>query len=259
MSGLIWSKFFWNDWRADPALRLCGYAARGLWIDMLCLAAANEPVGLVAVGARGLDAAAIARMTGGDAAEVETLLCELETAGVFSRDRQGRIYSRRITQDARKAATARANGLRGGNPSLCPTSTNPPSDNPAPQPRANPHEPEARTRVGTPSGVPNPGCGRRAKAAAGRTVDGERADGSPPPVPATGSTGWRGPAEIWALAAGRFGPEYAASWLAPCAWQAEPERAILARTALAAERLRRDFRRELGEMGVAVAVARRAA
>jgi len=266
MSGLVWSKFFWNDWRADPALRLCSFAARGLWMDMLCLAASHEPVGLVAVGGRGLDAGAIARMSGGDPAEVAALIAELETAGVFSRDRQGRIYSRRMVADARRTDAARLNGLKGGNPNLRPNhgkdDENPPPDNLPREGRANPHKPEARTRVGTPDGVPDPGWRKPGKPQAGRTVAGERADGSPPPVPAQGAnlkSGWDGPPEILALAAGRFGPDYVASWLAPCGWQAAPERTILARTALAAERLRRDFRRELDAMGVAVAVARRAA
>lgn len=118
MSGVIWSKFFWSDWQSEPALRLCSYAARGLWMDMLCIAAAHDPIGYVAVAGRGLDETSIARMTGGTESEVASLLGELDRNGVFSRDRQGRIYSRRMVSDARKAATARKNGKLGGNPTL---------------------------------------------------------------------------------------------------------------------------------------------
>jgi len=129
MSGITWTKFFWSDWQSEPALRLCSYAARGLWMDMLCIAAAHDPIGYVAVAGRGLDETSIARMTGGQESEVRDLLGELERNGVFSRDRQSRIYSRRMVADAKKAAIARKNGKLGGNPSLGKIETNSASDN----------------------------------------------------------------------------------------------------------------------------------
>jgi hypothetical protein len=86
---------------------------------MLCIAAEHDPIGYVAVNGRGLDEAAIARVTGGASGEVETLIAELAANGVFSRDRRGWIYSRRMLRDAKKARKARENGKKGGNPSLC--------------------------------------------------------------------------------------------------------------------------------------------
>ena len=77
-------------------------------MDMLCIAAQGDP----------LSAGDIARMTGGSLSEVETLMSELEQNGVFSRDRNNIIYSRRMVNDSKKAATARKNGKKGGNPSL---------------------------------------------------------------------------------------------------------------------------------------------
>lgn len=115
---LPWTKFFWCDWESDPALRLCSYAAQGLWMRMLCIAAAHDPIGYVAVAGRGLDETSLARMTGGTESEVASLLGELDRNGVFSRDRHRRIYSRRMVRDARKASEARKNGKLGGNPSL---------------------------------------------------------------------------------------------------------------------------------------------
>jgi len=128
MSGTIWSKFFWSDWEADPNLRLCSLAAQGLWMRMLCIAAAHEPIGYVAIAGKGLDEAALARLAGCAEAELGALLCELEQNRVFSRDRHGRIYSRRMIADARKARAARRNGLKGGNPSLSKERANSPSD-----------------------------------------------------------------------------------------------------------------------------------
>lgn len=130
MSGTTWSRFFWSDWQSDPALRLCSYAARGLWMDMLCIAASHDPIGYVAVAGRALDSTAIARMTGGAESEVAPLLDELDRNGVFSRDRHGRVYSRRMVLDAKKAKIASQNGKKGGNPSLGKSEGNPASDNP---------------------------------------------------------------------------------------------------------------------------------
>src|SRR4051794_20766626 len=118
MSGTIWSKFFWSDWESDPNLRLCSLAAQGLWMRMLCIAAGHEPVGYVAIAGKGLDEASLARLAGCAQVELGALIAELEGNRVFSRDRHGRIYSRRMIADARKARLARRNGLKGGNPSL---------------------------------------------------------------------------------------------------------------------------------------------
>ena len=36
MTKEAWFKFYPVDWRADPGLRVCSLAARGVWIDILC-------------------------------------------------------------------------------------------------------------------------------------------------------------------------------------------------------------------------------
>lgn len=143
MSGTTWTKFFWADWESDPALRLCSFAAQGLWMRLLCIAAAHDPIGYVAVAGRALDETSIARMTGGLESEVRVLLGELDRNGVFSRDRHARIYSRRMVSDAKRAAIARKNGLKGGNPSLGNNTPNPPPDNPPVKPPDKPQEPVA--------------------------------------------------------------------------------------------------------------------
>lgn len=111
---LPWSKFFWTDWESDPALRLCSFAAQGLWMRMLCIAAAHDPIGYVAVNGLTLDASSLARMTGGTEPEVNALVAELERNGVFSRDRQGRIYSRRLIRDAKLSKSRAEAGRNGG-------------------------------------------------------------------------------------------------------------------------------------------------
>lgn len=124
MSGVIWTKFYWSDWLSDPGLRRCSPGARGLWIDLLCIMAQHDPIGLLAVRGEGLSISDIARMTGVMETDVSTLLGELDRNGVFSRDGKDRIYSRRMTRDAKKSFTARKNGKTGGNPTLRKTTDN---------------------------------------------------------------------------------------------------------------------------------------
>lgn len=154
MSGTTWTKFYWSDWDTDPALRLCSFAAQGLWMRMLCIASAHDPIGYVAVAGRALDETSIARMTGGLESEVRDLLGELDQNGVFSRDRHGRIYSRRMIADAKRAAIARKNGKNGGNPSLGKTKGNPGWDNPPVKGCLKPQEPEAIYQKEKPPLVP---------------------------------------------------------------------------------------------------------
>src|SRR5690606_30968443 len=78
--------------------------------------------------------------------EAETLLEELARWGVFSRDRRGCIYSRRMVRDAKKAAIARKNGKNGGNPSLRKTKGISASDNQNPTKGDKPQKPEARSQ-----------------------------------------------------------------------------------------------------------------
>jgi hypothetical protein len=110
-------------------------------MDMLCIAAAHDPIGYVAVAGRGLSETDIARMTGGSESEVHALLGALDQNGVFSRDRKGTIYSRRMVLDAKRAAIARKNGKNGGNPSLSSNNENSSSDKGADKPRLKPQEP----------------------------------------------------------------------------------------------------------------------
>lgn len=142
---VVWSKFFWQDWESDPAVRLCSMAAQGLWMRMLCIAAAHDPIGYVAVAGNGLDETSLARLTGCQESEVLSLLGELDRNGVFSRDRHGRIYSRRMVRDARNAAISRKNGKNGGNPSLSKDKGNSNRDNPPDKGGDNPHKPRARS------------------------------------------------------------------------------------------------------------------
>lgn len=113
MAEMPWSRFFWSDWEADQGLRLCSLAAQGLWMRMLCVCARHEPKGYLAINGNPLDLDAIARLAGAAESEVENLMGELERNGVFSRDRKGRIYSRRMVRDEKRSQEGRKHKKRG--------------------------------------------------------------------------------------------------------------------------------------------------
>lgn len=124
-----WMKFYPRDWRADEKLRMCSLAARGLWMEMLALMHGSERYGHLLINGKAPTDAQLAVLAGAPAAETAALLGDLECAGVFSRTATGTIYSRRMTDDERRAKAARKNGKHGGNPKLCNERENPASDN----------------------------------------------------------------------------------------------------------------------------------
>lgn len=107
MAARPWGKFFWADWESDEALRQCSLAAQGLWMRMLCICAKGDPYGYVSIAGVALDAAGLSTAVGRPEAEVAPLLAELGRWGVFSRDRKGRIYSRRMLRDEQRAQIGR--------------------------------------------------------------------------------------------------------------------------------------------------------
>ena len=114
-----WLKWFPNDWLGDEAVRACSLAAKGLWIDMLCLMHKSRKRGHLLIGDRPPTAAELARMTGASEDHVIHLLDELKTAGVFSQNDDGIIVSRRMVRDEKKAKKCAIAGRKGGgNPAL---------------------------------------------------------------------------------------------------------------------------------------------
>lgn len=139
-----WMKFYPSDWRADPRLRICSLAARGLWMEMLSLMHEAEPYGHLLVSGISPTDAQIGVLAGAPSDQIPELIGELESAGVFSRTKDRVIYSRRMTRDAKKRVVSRQNGKFGGNPSLLKQTGNLPWDNPPDNMGVKPQRPEAR-------------------------------------------------------------------------------------------------------------------
>jgi hypothetical protein len=84
-------------------------AARGIWIEMLCLMHEAEPRGHLLLNGRPVTDAQLAALAGVPADIAQALLGELEAAGTFSRTRAGVIYSRKMRRDTATSAKQRAN------------------------------------------------------------------------------------------------------------------------------------------------------
>ena len=114
-------KFYVRDWMMSIDLRRCSYAARGLWIEMMCLMSMDK-YGYLEHNGEPINEAELESLTTGsskaDKGGVKPLLEELESHGVFSRDENGCIYSRRMVGDCEKRRMFEEYGKHGGNPKL---------------------------------------------------------------------------------------------------------------------------------------------
>lgn len=106
-------QFYPADWRKDPALSICSLAARGLWIELMCIMHEADEYGTLKVNGKGMTLQQIARMVGESPATTKKLLDELDDAGVFSRTNDGAIYSRRMIRDENLRAIRAAGGQAG--------------------------------------------------------------------------------------------------------------------------------------------------
>jgi hypothetical protein len=112
-------KWYPVDWRADPRLRMCSLAARGLWIELIGYMHEGEPYGYLTINDVAPSVEDIAALVGRPLPEVRKAMAELELRQVYSTDAlQGTPYSRRMVRDKAKADTDRINGKGGGNPKL---------------------------------------------------------------------------------------------------------------------------------------------
>jgi hypothetical protein len=117
MSDMPWFKFTPTAWRGDQALRAVSIAARGLWIECLCIMHEAKPYGHLLLNGEPVEDNTLARMTGVPVDEVSDLLSELRQAGVLSVTGKGVIFSRRMTRDhARSQKGKKAVNLRWSQP-----------------------------------------------------------------------------------------------------------------------------------------------
>lgn len=138
-------KFYPADWRSDPALRSCTIAARGLWIEMLAIMHEATPYGSLLLNGQRIEKKRLASLAGVSERECVVLLLELEGVGVFSRDDDGTIYSRRMRRDAERSEEGRRQIAKrwGGRP---PNRSDDRSDDRSPANEPITQKPEARSQ-----------------------------------------------------------------------------------------------------------------
>lgn len=102
MTSRPWLKFYPSDWQSDERLGMCSLAARGLWMEMLALMHKADPYGHLLVNGMKPSDEQLAALARASCDQIRTCVHELEQHGVFSRTRNGTIYSRRMTKDEKK-------------------------------------------------------------------------------------------------------------------------------------------------------------
>jgi hypothetical protein len=102
-----WFKFYTSDWRGDAKLQGCSIAARGLWIDILCMMHEVKPYGHLLIDGKPPSYYRISQLVKADYRVVKNLMAQLKKAGVFTGDITSGITSRRMVRDEAKRHTAR--------------------------------------------------------------------------------------------------------------------------------------------------------
>lgn len=106
-------QFYPGDWRKDVQLRACSLAARGLWVDLMCVMHECEPYGHLTLNGMPMTPAQVSGQIGVAPATVKKLLDELLSNGVARTTPHGVIFSKRMVDDE-KTRNARAEGGKAG-------------------------------------------------------------------------------------------------------------------------------------------------
>jgi hypothetical protein len=95
-------KFFVDDWLADMHLRVCSPAARGLMIDLICLAHKSDRRGFIQqANTTPLTQEQVARLLGYPSAEAGNLFHELFNAGAISASETGVLFIPAMVREER--------------------------------------------------------------------------------------------------------------------------------------------------------------
>jgi hypothetical protein len=99
-NGHRWSKFWWADHQGDPKLGPCSLAARGLWMELLCIMHSATPAGYLLINDKQPTNAKLALIARCSGRQLVKLLQELGDAGVYYKTAEGTIYCKRMVKDA---------------------------------------------------------------------------------------------------------------------------------------------------------------
>jgi hypothetical protein len=106
--------FYPGDWLKEPSLRRCSHAAKGVYIDILCLMFECDERGVLSTAGRAWGDQEVARAIGGQYDVTLACIQELADLGVVSRSTTGALYCRRMVRDENKRKLCSDAGKRGG-------------------------------------------------------------------------------------------------------------------------------------------------
>ena len=109
-----WIKWFWQDWQREEGLRLASLAAKGLWVEMLCIMSGSTRKGFLLIGDKPVPSKDLADLTHTPESEIITLTKELRRRGVFSETDENIIFNRRMAREAALSEAKAKAGRLGG-------------------------------------------------------------------------------------------------------------------------------------------------
>ena len=105
-NGHRWSKFWWQDWENDEDLKLCSFAAQGVWMRALCLM--HKSGGYLLLGSKERNIREISRdlsrLWGSEPRQIERYLLELVQRNVAKVTDAGVLFCQRMVNDFKASA-----------------------------------------------------------------------------------------------------------------------------------------------------------
>lgn len=95
-------QFYPGDWLKDPGLRACSMAAKGVWMEVLCLMFECKDRGYLVMNHKPWTLQHTAHALGGSFDENMNCLRELVENGVMKQDKKGRFFNSRMVRDERQ-------------------------------------------------------------------------------------------------------------------------------------------------------------
>lgn len=111
-------QFYPADWTKDPALKLCSHNAKGVWIDLICIAFEMPTKGVFMISKKPISEIKLLQMLNGNEKSKKSGFQELKRHGVIKRGKDKAFYCKRLYNDMRLSEIRREAGRLGGNPNL---------------------------------------------------------------------------------------------------------------------------------------------
>jgi len=110
---LPWFKFYPRDWRADPDTRLLSLPAKGLLLELMCLAHDGDPYGHITSKGRALNAHDLSKVVACNYQTLGKALAELEHSGCVTTPNGCAMCVPRMVRDYAKRVAAQEHGSEG--------------------------------------------------------------------------------------------------------------------------------------------------